>query len=139
VQGQSLRARWRARLLGAEPPRPRAGGVPRSAARCWDAVRLAVCAPAGARARRERRTGSRADGTRGRIAPVPLMPTYFAVRRRRGPSWNPGLTMREQAGWGAHAAFMNALAAEGFVVLGGPLGDGAETLLIVDATSEDVI
>lgn len=47
--------------------------------------------------------------------------------------------MREQAGWGAHAAFMNALAAEGFVVLGGPLGDGAETLLIVDATSEDAI
>jgi len=67
------------------------------------------------------------------------MPTYFAVRRRRGPAWNPGLTMREQAGWGAHAAFMNALAAEGVVLLGGPLGDGAETLLIVDATSEDAI
>jgi ketosteroid isomerase-like protein/uncharacterized protein YciI len=67
------------------------------------------------------------------------MPTYFTVRRRRGPAWNAGLTMREQAGWGAHAAFMNALAAEGFVVLGGPLGDGAETLLVVDATSEDAI
>ena len=68
-----------------------------------------------------------------------MTPTYFAVRRRRGPAWNAGLTMREQAGWGAHAAFMNALAAEGFVVLGGPLGDGAETLLIVDATSQAVI
>jgi uncharacterized protein YciI len=45
--------------------------------------------------------------------------------------------MREQKLWTEHAAFMNALAAEGFVVLGGPLGDGAEVLLIVDASSED--
>jgi len=68
-----------------------------------------------------------------------MTPTYFAVRRRRGPAWNAALTMREQAGWGAHASFMNALAAEGFVVLGGPLADGTETLLIVDAASEDAI
>jgi hypothetical protein len=34
---------------------------------------------------------------------------------------------------------MNALAAEGFVVLGGPLGEGPEVLLIVDAPSEDAI
>ena len=67
------------------------------------------------------------------------MPTYFAVRRRRGPAWNAALTMREQAAWGEHATFMNALAAEGFVVLGGPLGDGAEVLLIVDAVSDDAI
>lgn len=63
----------------------------------------------------------------------------FAVRRRRGPAWNAALTMREQAGWGAHASFMNALAAEGFIVLGGPLGDGAEVLHIVEAPSEDAI
>ena len=60
------------------------------------------------------------------------------MRRRRGPAWNAALTLREQAGWGAHATFMNALAAEGFVVLGGPLGDG-DTLLIVDAADEDTI
>ncbi len=47
--------------------------------------------------------------------------------------------MREQAAWAEHAAFMNALAADGFVVLGGPLGDGAEVLLIVDASSEDAV
>ncbi len=34
---------------------------------------------------------------------------------------------------------MNALAAEGFVVLGGPLGDGAEVLLIVAADGEDTV
>ena len=67
------------------------------------------------------------------------MATYFAVRRRRGPRWNAALTMREQAGWGAHAAFMNALAADGFIVLGGPLDDGGEVLHIVDAPNVDVI
>jgi uncharacterized protein YciI len=67
------------------------------------------------------------------------MPTYFAVRRRRGRAWNPAVPMREQKLWAEHAAFMNTLAAEGFVVLGGLLGDGVDVLLIVDAPSEDAI
>jgi hypothetical protein len=33
--------------------------------------------------------------------------------------------MPEQEKWVEQAAFMNALAEDGFVVLGGPLGDGA--------------
>jgi len=46
--------------------------------------------------------------------------------------------MREQALWPEHAGFMNALTAEGFVVLGGPLGDGEgeEVLLVIHADSE---
>src|SRR5688500_10929394 len=67
------------------------------------------------------------------------MPTYYAVRRVRGPAWKGSVSMREQALWAEHAAFMNALAADGFVVLGGPLGDGAEVLLIIDAPSEEAI
>jgi uncharacterized protein YciI len=39
---------------------------------------------------------------------------------------------------------MNALAAEGFIVLGGPLGSGElrageEVLLVIDSTSEDAV
>jgi uncharacterized protein YciI len=34
---------------------------------------------------------------------------------------------------------MNALAGEGFVVLGGPLGAGEEVLLVIDASSEEAI
>jgi uncharacterized protein YciI len=34
---------------------------------------------------------------------------------------------------------MNALVDDGFVVLGGPLGDGPQVLLIVDAESEDAV
>ena len=67
--------------------------------------------------------------------------SYFAVRRARGPAWNPAVSLREQALWSEHAAFMNALATEGFIVLGGPLGsgelrDGEEVLLIVASTAE---
>ena len=63
----------------------------------------------------------------------------FAVIRSRGPAWNAELTMREQAAWAAHAAFMNALASDGFIVLGGPLGDGTRTLLIIEAASPEAV
>ena len=63
----------------------------------------------------------------------------MAVRRVRGPAWNAALPMREQALWAEHAVFMNALAAEGFVVLGGPLGTGEEVLLVIDADSEETV
>jgi len=66
------------------------------------------------------------------------MPTsYLAVRRIRGE--HASLPMRAQAQWAEHAAFMNALAAEGFVLLGGPLGSGEEVLLIVDAPDEATV
>ena len=65
------------------------------------------------------------------------MPTYLTVRRVRGPAWDAALPMRSQIRWAEHAAFMNALAAEGFVVLGGPLGSGEEVLLVIDAPSKE--
>ena len=67
------------------------------------------------------------------------MKNYFAVWRTRGPNWYPSLPMREQALWTEHAAFMDDHAAQGFVVLGGPLEHGEEFLLIVDAESDEVI
>jgi uncharacterized protein YciI len=39
--------------------------------------------------------------------------------------------MREQERWKDHAAFMDALAEEGFVVLGGPLGEGERRFLLI--------
>lgn len=61
---------------------------------------------------------------------------YHAVTREHGPAWNAALPMREQDAWDEHAAFMEELADDGFVVLGGPVGDGTRTLLIVDAEDE---
>jgi uncharacterized protein YciI len=61
---------------------------------------------------------------------------YFVVTREPGPSWDGKRPMREQDGWDGHARFMDGLAAEGFVVLGGPVGDGTRFLLIFNAEDE---
>lgn len=47
---------------------------------------------------------------------------YFVVIRERGRAWDWSLPMRRQAQWEAHAAFMDTLEDEGFVVAGGPFG-----------------
>jgi uncharacterized protein YciI len=47
--------------------------------------------------------------------------------------------MRSQEHWPEHATFMDELASNRFIVLGGPLGDGDKTLLIVDAADENEI
>ena len=47
--------------------------------------------------------------------------------------------MREQDGWDEHAHFMDGLAEEGFIVLGGPLEGDRETLHVVDAPSEGAV
>jgi uncharacterized protein YciI len=67
------------------------------------------------------------------------MATYLTVRRVRGPAWDPAVPMRSQALWAEHAAFMNALAAEKLILLGGPVGTGEEVLLVFDSDSEDVV
>ncbi len=66
--------------------------------------------------------------------------SYFAVTRERGPAWADARPMRDQDRWDEHAAFMDALADEGWIVLGGPLGDGDRRFLhIVDAESAEAI
>lgn len=57
----------------------------------------------------------------------------FVVTRVPGPAWDPASPTREQAGWHEHAAFMDALASEGFVAFGGPADNEKKTVLIVDA------
>ncbi len=63
---------------------------------------------------------------------------YYLVERANGPEWDYSRGRREQAEWDEHAAFMDALAEEGFVVLGGPVGkgDGEYNLLVITASSE---
>ena len=47
--------------------------------------------------------------------------------------------MEQQAGWQAHAAFMDALVEQGFVVLGGPLADEVRVVLAIEADTEDSV
>jgi len=67
------------------------------------------------------------------------MAQLFAVIRTRGPAWQGSQPLEGQPDWAGHASFMNALAKEGFVVLGGPLEGTADTLLIVRATTPDEV
>jgi uncharacterized protein YciI len=69
----------------------------------------------------------------------PLMPQHFMVIRTRGPGWKDSRPLEGQDDWAGHASFMNALAKEGFVILGGPLEGASDVLLIVRATSPDEI
>jgi uncharacterized protein len=47
--------------------------------------------------------------------------------------------MREQDGWDDHARFMDGLVDDGFIVLGGPLGDGMRFMHAVSAGTEDEV
>jgi uncharacterized protein len=64
---------------------------------------------------------------------------YFAVIREPGARWDPARPLQEQAGWPEHLNFMNALAEDGFIAVGGPLSDGRRALHIVNARSETEI
>ena len=64
---------------------------------------------------------------------------FFVVTNKHGPAWVGSRQMTEQEGWAEHAVFMNRLTDEGFVVLGGPLGDGSRAMLVVKADSENII
>jgi uncharacterized protein YciI len=67
------------------------------------------------------------------------MPQLFVVTRTRGPAWQDSRPMEGQADWAAHASFMNALAKEGFVILGGPLEGSSDVLLIIRAKTLDEV
>jgi uncharacterized protein YciI len=63
----------------------------------------------------------------------------YVVRLERGGPWDWSRDMREQDGWNEHARFMDSLVEDGFILLGGPLEGGHDTLHIVDASSEDEV
>jgi len=67
------------------------------------------------------------------------MRQLFVVLRTRGPAWEASRPLEDQADWTAHAPFMNALAKEGMVILGGPLEGTADVLLIMRAETPDEV
>ena len=57
----------------------------------------------------------------------------FVVIETRGSAWDDSRPMDDQTDWPAHAAFMDSLAAERFILLGGPLEGTRDVLLVVQA------
>ncbi len=67
------------------------------------------------------------------------MKRLFVVTRIRGKTWDSTKSMNAQVQWPEHATFMDDLATNRFVMLGGPLGDEGNILLVVDAADEGEI
>ena len=47
---------------------------------------------------------------------------FLVVLRQSGPDFDRSRPLEEQSGWAEHAAYMDGLVDDGFLVLGGPLG-----------------
>ena len=67
------------------------------------------------------------------------MAMFHVVVTRSGYQYDPMLPMDRQARWSEHAAFMNGLVDDGFIVLGGPLGDEYTVVHAVEAESEEAV
>ena len=64
---------------------------------------------------------------------------FLVVLRRSGPEYDRSKPVEEQSGWTEHAAFMDGLVEQGFIVLGGPLSDEHRVVHAVEAQSEDAV
>jgi uncharacterized protein YciI len=67
------------------------------------------------------------------------MKTTFVVISSAGPNRDRSMSTREQPLWNEHAAFIDQLVAEGFILMGGPLVDESGAMLIVNADDENAV
>ena len=67
------------------------------------------------------------------------MAIFLLMLRQSGPDWKKGRPLEEQSDWTAHASFMDGLVDDGFLVLGGPIGDGERTMHAIEAADEQAI
>ena len=57
----------------------------------------------------------------------------FVVIETRGSAWDDSRQMDDQIGFPAHAAFVDSLVAERFILLGGPLEGTRDVILVMQA------
>ena len=67
------------------------------------------------------------------------MKNTFVTISSAGPNRDPSKGTREQPLWDEHAAFIDQLVAEGFILMGGPLVDEGGAMLIVNASDENEV
>jgi uncharacterized protein YciI len=65
------------------------------------------------------------------------MAMFHVVLHRSGLQYVHAKPLEEQSRWDEHAAFMDGLVEDGFIVLGGPLSDEHRVVHAVEAASED--
>jgi uncharacterized protein YciI len=67
------------------------------------------------------------------------MAMFLVVLRQSGPEFDRSRPLEEQSRWPEHAALMDALVDDGFIVLGGPLADDGRVALAVEAASPEAV
>jgi uncharacterized protein YciI len=64
------------------------------------------------------------------------MKNTFVVISSAGPTRDPSKSTREQPLWDKHAAFIDQLVADDFILMGGPFVDEGGSMLVVNANDE---
>ena len=67
------------------------------------------------------------------------MKNTFVVISSAGPKRDLSKGTREQPLWDEHAAFIDQLVAEGFILMGGPFVDEGGSMLIINADDENEV
>ena len=61
---------------------------------------------------------------------------HFALTLVHGPGWDASREIRQQRRWDEHAAFMDGLVDDGFIIMGGPVDGTDRSLHVVEADDE---
>jgi uncharacterized protein YciI len=64
---------------------------------------------------------------------------FLVIVRQSGAEFDHAQPLEGQSRWGEHAAYMDALVAEGFIVLGGPLAGDGRVAHAIEAPSEQAV
>ena len=64
---------------------------------------------------------------------------FLVLLRQSGPEFDRSRPLEEQSRWTEHAAFMDGLVEDGFIVLGGPLAGDGRVAHAVEADSRDAV
>jgi hypothetical protein len=67
------------------------------------------------------------------------MAMFLVVLRQSGPEFDRTRPLEEQSRWSEHAALMDALVDDGFIVLGGPLAGDGRVALAIEAASPQAV
>ncbi len=67
------------------------------------------------------------------------MAMFLVTVLQTGPEFDATRPLEEQSGWEEHAAFMDGLVDDGFIILGGPLATPRRVAHAVEAESEEAV
>ena len=65
------------------------------------------------------------------------MKKAMVLFQRHGSAWDPAKPVREQAFWDDHARFVDALYAQGKILLAGPFAEGSGSMVVLNVESPE--